>query len=342
MMFLGEGPALGFVLLGVACLVVQQVRPRWVWVAGAMFGLAMLTKLIEAFTIAGALGVWFACRWATVGRRSVGEALRLSAALAAPLLLYELTKLVCLGAGGWADHWREFSSFSKQMHRRPPGDDSSVLQILGEQYHLTWASVAFAAAMLAFVLFRFARAAERQRALLPLMLFGAALVHFAYCVKVASHSGRYIWPAPLTLDFAIASSFVLMGARSLAVALAAFAAMFATPMSVVGYVEFHDSYLRRQTLAERRVVLDFLDEHREATVVSQWWGSFYEIAFLLDDGRRWRLANDPDAVAGIDGPVVLNRHFMARNEFYEALTAACERREPELTLYELYLGGRGR
>lgn len=141
----------------------------------------------------------------------------------------------------------------------------------------------------------------------------------------------------MVLNFAIASPFLLLGARASAAAFVALLAMFATPMSIADYARFHDSYLRRQTLTERRVVLDFIAARSEAPVASQWWGSFFEIAYLMDGGHRWRLTDNARDVGDIDGPVVLNSHFMDRNAFHAAISASCERHNPELTLYELYV-----
>lgn len=337
MVYIGEGPALGFLLLGIACLVLQQTRPRYVYIAGLMFSLALLTKVIEAFTIAGALGVWFAYRLSAVRWRAFADAARLSAAFLAPFLLYEAIKFASLGADGYVLHWQTFSAVSDKLHSRPEDVSAAVARLFGEQYLLTWGSALFVAAMLGAGVYCFVRSRERALALLPLMLFAAAGLHLAYSIFVSSLSPRYFWPGIMVLNFAIASPFLLLGARASAVAFVALLAMFATPMSIADYARFHDSYLRRQTLEERRVVLDFIAARSEAPVVSQWWGSFFEIAYLMDEGQRWRLTNNARDVGDIDGPVVLNSHFMDRNAFHAAVSASCERHNPELTLYELYV-----
>jgi hypothetical protein len=234
---LGEIAALAFLFLAAAVLAHAWTRPSgqalvWAALAGLLFGFAILTKAQFAVIIPVLLGlfVWARRRGSSLATHQL---VLLLAALALPLLTWQVLQLVVLGPRGYVDNLAVVQSLAQVSSEAPPlrktgsslGDVQSTMS--------AWPGLA----ALAYIWVRLARGDPRLARPEALLLPAFATVSWIWFVCFSMGWLRLAVPAITSgsLCLAVATNDLLRGARSLRGSVAAqvvVAALVLSPIAI--------------------------------------------------------------------------------------------------------------
>ena len=298
---LGEIPAALLVIVGLAVLSREPLRPRAVAVAAVLFGLAVLAKILAVLLVMPA-AVWFVVD--LVRRdRPAGERRRLALAAAAgavPIVAFELWKVLSLGLSGYRQLLRDFVEFfdASSSGTAPEGSGlAAVLDrldgnvtILRETYGVGLVVLVLAAVATTVLLVlrrRDDRPATVQAARLSCLLLAGGGAMLAYYLFVSNGIYRYALMGVLLL--AAALPCVLLGTPVLAAqrVAAAGAVGILVLMADTGIdpIRFavQDGFEPTPRLRSLEATGDFLDENRgDHQLVRGWWATAADIEYVLD------------------------------------------------------------
>jgi hypothetical protein len=123
---------------------------------------------------------------------------------------------------------------------------------------------------------------------------------------------------------------------ALPVAVAALA-FVATPSAVLYAYRIQLALADGRLAHEREIVLREIANHPDLPIVSQWWGSIYDIIYLLPDNHSWYMTNDEQKVPTLRALfITLDRWSLKTSPFYSLVDRLCERVHPELTFYKVF------
>ena len=336
--FLGEAPAFGYLIVGCALLITSQGRMRSVLISALCFSVALLTKQIALFCALGASGTWF-LRELYLNR---SHAVRLMGVfllgVAGPLASFELVKVSVLGVQGYITNFYEYLGWIDILHVGQNDRLGVFLAILTRPFVVTVSTALFAlASLLLTVLLSVRRGWRTDEPIFGVMLFAGAIVHFLYIFFISNLWVRYFWIGLAMSVFAVMSPVLFIRLRfALPVAIAALV-FVATPNAVSYAYRIQLDLTDGQLAHEREIVLREIANHPDLPIVSQWWGSIYDIIYLLNDNHPWYLTNDEQKVPTLRALFITFDRFSPKSSpFYDLVHRLCERVHPELKFYEVF------
>lgn len=343
---LGEVPAALLALLGLVVFARSELSRTSVAAASALCALAFLSKNLTAlFYVALLAGLAF--RVLVTDRRGPLELARhaavSAAAFLAPLVAFELYKLVSLGGwGAYLEHLRSTAEYVRSQGLPPSTGQGRWARAL--EYDRSFAArfgvsvwqLAAISTASAVVLFRSRE--ELGRRLAPPAIAGIALsvVWFLFF--------SLGWPRYLIITVIVAVALLALALatarRRTGVALAAalVAAAFVVNGPKLGHLRAGletGPFARSPQLENALALTAFIDAHRgEAPFANQWWATTADLEYYsrsVDVFRRY-----PLVPAGAEYWIVFNRAFrFDADEEFNRLVAACAPSERSFDPYVL-------
>lgn len=351
--YLGEVPAFGFIALGAATLVRREPSKRSITLAGICFGLALLAKFLALFSILGICGIWLLTCFQRERKRAFPSIMYLGFGFLLPILPFEAIKLMGLGWSGYLQHWRDFLFWSSYNHT--PGVVGLVrpVQVLRESYLMSQGSALLIVLIILLAISsRFLPSVRREDSLFALMLFAGVFVNLLYVLLYPPRFTRYLWIGVVLCSFAVVTP-VLFARRSVAFgAVVGFFLLFATPGRFEAATSTQLGGLDGRLVREQARVLEVLESYEHLPLVSESWGSFFDIVYLLPEDRKWYAAYDPRGLSPLNSPetkvgdfvedlnalVVMNKNFvLPTSPFAAEIQSHCSRIQPSLITYSIYL-----
>jgi len=324
--YVGEVPAIGFLLLAASLLVSNRL-----FAAGACLGLAFLTKQITLIAGAGMVVGWFSAALLT-GRngRQIRDGSKILFAFLPLLGLFELYKFYALGPAQYLANLVEVVGTTSRMavgsaipaSERP----QRMLEILSSPYAVgvgVLTCVLLASLLCAFAARRGYEGGRDAAALLLVFGFGVFLYVF-YFAAVSVMWPRYLYVGVGLLAAALATPLLVDNARLTAVYLLVLLTLAVTPSAV--FRNFYQFSNTERWATDLRYVASFLDspENRSLPIASRSWQSLFDTLFLLQAPRTWVLGHESKVFAGRPYLVVLNRRFAdAEDDLVKAWLASC-------------------
>ena len=337
--FLGKSPAFGYMMVGCALLATSRGRARSIFLSGLCFSFALLTKHIALFCALGASGSWFLrdlylYRFYTIRRMGV-----FLAGVAGPLAAFELVKVIVLGSPGFMAHWHGYLELLSTLHVAPQDRLSEFLAVINRPYLVSVEAALFALGSLLFtIVITFRRYWLKDDPIFGFMLFAGAIAHLMYILFLSSITARYLWIGMAVMVFAAMSPVLYLRLRfavPLAVAVIAFVA---TPTAVLYSYRLQLAGTDGRLQFEREIVMREIAKHPDLPIVSQWWGSIYDVIYLLKDNHPWYITNDEAKVPNLRGLFVTYEPFSPKSyPFYDLVHRSCERLHAELTYYKIFI-----
>jgi hypothetical protein len=288
--FLGEPVALGFIVLAVVSLAL--VRGQLGAALGGTFGaLAVLTKLIAVFPMAGVGLVWIALelrsgsplstRWRRIGV--------FVAAACAPTFAFEAARFLTLGWDGYIANWVMTVSYSGTVGQ-PATSVADFLRLVFQTVdtRLVRVSIALVVGIGFLLLARFGGSEGRERRpvrTMILLLTGATVFMWVYLGARFDVHDRYLFIAVALPLVTAAVAVLAMGprARAAAIALVVIAAtvldskMQLLPKNRQG-ATFHD---------ELQAIVRTLDASPDVPYVGDFWWSINPVVFARHGAGTW-------------------------------------------------------
>lgn len=320
--FIGEVPALGFLLLGTALLGVEE-RRSWHVVAGISFALAYLTKQIALFAVVGIVLSWLIYMAANKDPRSaIKSFLVVLGSMVVLPLLYEGAKLITLGLDGYLGLWRRTVDETARM-AIGRGDNrlQNFANVISDYYGQVWLVSIVALFFTAIIVWQ---AFNRNKAaVVPLMLWCGAVVYLIYIAVASTMMPRYFWIGAAVLVFGFA--FTLLNVRASERWGVIVLLVFLFGVSVYANV---DEVVRRASgerlSEEREMMLAEIARHPARPVVGRSWHSFYDIVYLMPADRVWTTEERLYDIGKKDFLAILNSAFGDNGDFYNAVVGRCE------------------
>jgi hypothetical protein len=324
--FMGETITLGFVVLAAVALALTT-GTRGASFAGLCAGLAVTTKLIAVFPIAGLALVWLYLQWRAHSRES-GWRRRTFAfvvAAAAPVVAFEMAKLLALGWDGYVANWIATMQYSGSIGVAPTSlADLPGLILRTIDTHLLSLKVAIAVGI-GFALLLRLRGSERDPpgdlSRLAVLLAGAGVVQWLYLIGRFSVQPRYLFIGVGLLLFMAALAVLALErrARVLAFVVVAGAALILNPNALLWSRQLIDADVHTERLA----VIRLLDGSPQVPYAADHWSSIHSVVFALPDAGTWAWGQDATRFVGQRMFVVVDRQFAERREFLLAVEADC-------------------
>ena len=341
--FLGEAPAFGYLIVGCALLAMSRSRTSWVLLSALCISLALLTKHIALFCALGATAAWFLRELYLNRSRTIRLMGVFLTGVAGPLAAFELVKVSVLGLPGFIAHWYRYLEVLSELNVGPNDRLGVFLAILNRPYVVTVSAALFAlASLLLTALLSVRRGWRTDEPIFGLMLFAGAIVHFLYIFFISNLGPRYFWIGMAMSVFAVMSPVLFVRLRfALPLAVAALA-FVATPSAVFYAYRIQLALTDGRLAHEREIVLREIANHPDLPIVSQWWGSIYDIIYLLNDNHPWYMTNDEQKVPTLRALfITFDRFSQKASPFYGLVHRLCERVHPELTFYQVFtcIGG---
>jgi hypothetical protein len=336
--FLGEAPAFGYLIVGCVLLATSQGRARSVFVSALWISLALLTKQMAVFCALGATGAWFLRELYLNRSRTIGLMGLFLLGVAGPLAAFELVKVSVLGVPGYITNWYGYLGWVKELHVGPSDRLGIFLAIINRPYVVTVTAALFAlASLLLTALLSVRRGWRTDEPIFGLMLFAGAIVHFLYIFFISNLGPRYFWIGMAMSIFAVMSPVLFLRLR-FALPIAVSALVFvATPNAVLYAYRIQLDLTDGRLAHEREIVLREVANHPDLPIVSQWWGSIYDIIYLLKDNHPWYMTNDEQKVPTLRALFITFDRFSGKSyPFYGLVHRLCERVHPELKFYEIF------
>jgi hypothetical protein len=250
---LGEFPAALFVCVGATALFLGRGDRVTLGVGGGVLGLAILTKTVALILVAPIVAVWAVFHSTSEStlplKRKVVPALSVAGAIAAPTLLFELYKLLCVGAAAFgrlkgreASFFRGSGSGIREARRSPDllefvasnfRTNLRTLQAeLGGEWQFYFYLAAFACALLGLGWKLVSRRKLGGLDHLALALLVAVAAGFSWWLGFSARGWyRHVSPVAVVASFALAASAaaLLRQFAPAALALATVAWVLVTP-----------------------------------------------------------------------------------------------------------------
>jgi len=259
--------------------------------------------------------------------------------VASPLAAFELVKVSVLGLPGYIAHWHGYLGWVSILHVGPIDRLGVFLATINRPYLVTVSAALFALASLLLTALLFVRRGWRtDEPIFGLMLFAGAIVHFLYIFFISNLGPRYFWIGMAMAVFAVMSPVLFLRLR-FALPIAVAALLFVATPNAVFYAYRIQLDLTDGRLAhEREIVLREIANHPDLPIVSQWWGSIYDIIYLLNDNHPWYMTNDEQKVPTLRALFITFDRFSGKTyPFYGLVHQLCERVHPELKFYEIFV-----
>ena len=331
--FLGECPALGWLLLGTSLLLLES---RWALVgAGSCFALAGLTKQLPLLAIPGIVSIWTAVTWARLGamRAAPGFAL-LASTIGLPLVLWETVRLIALGWPGYLDVIRE-----TQLQATAPAAlsvrISGFIGALSVYLSPIAAAGCLALAAIGFLIQR----RNAAVASLATFLWGGAACYLVFVLLVPPLWVRYFWVGIMLCCAAVCAPLLVLQPRARLTVLIGM-------MAVVFAAGWHEPILAWQKRVldyrgseARAAVVRFLDA-TDMPIAAQTWSSLYDILALRQVEGEWVQERDIARFRNRDFLAVINDQLTAKTgedgRFYRAVSSGCSSimQEGRLSVYQ--------
>jgi hypothetical protein len=340
--FIGEAPLLGFLLLGAVILATEGGTKRGVLIGGFTLSLALMTKLIGVFSVAG-IGLAWLAREAGCQRSQLPERVSiLAASLSAPLVAFEGVKLIALGQLRYVERWHEFFNLVSAQHISPPDRSLELQRVVATDLHFTLVTAAVVVLSSILVLSATVRLSSKDKgAYLGSLMLGGAICHISYFIFFSNLWARYLWPSVALTCFAISSPVLFASQRRPIPYIIALLILLASASGVGTFFTRDVRGISPSLRSEQQHVLETIGRHPGLPVVTQWWGSGYDIIYLLPSSRAWYVTNDERSVAGMKAIVAMNKRFIKNDVFYTRVSELCKQ-VVNSPAYELYLCDEGR
>jgi hypothetical protein len=329
---LGEVPAASLVILGAALLAREPITRRHLFASGLAFGAASLGKLMAVLYLVGPI-LWIARkllpRPAGGSPAGVQWALLFGAGLLAPHGAFEAWKLSVLGATGWWQNLRHFSTFvgasgASGVSVMSWAEFGRRITLLDER--LIFSPMLFiATVVLGGLAWRGLSNAARR--FVVLLLTGVG-VNLLYWLVFSSGRPRYAFIAVVVWGFALAFLVATVRTAPLRLGLAA-VLMWTLAMGLprIGRpLELLAMAHRPETshiAAAEAVTAAIRTRTAGAPIEAQDWGNVSALEYLNAEPGRFRIPPSVDQAAAW---VVFDDRVIDRNdEHFVALLAACRR-----------------
>jgi len=337
--YLGEAPAFGYLIVGYALLATSCGRASQVLLSALCVSLALLTKNIALFCALGAAAPWFLRELYLNRSRAIRSMGVFFVGVAGPLAAFELVKVSVLGWPGFIAHWDGYLGWVSALHVGPDDRLGVFLAIINRPYVVTVSAALFAFLSLLLTTLLSVRPSWRtNEPIFGLMLFVGAIVHLLYIFFISNLAPRYFWIGMAMAVFAAMSPILFVRLRfALPIAIAALA-LAATPTAILYSYRIQLAGTDGRLARERDTVLREIANHPELPIVSQWWGTIYDVIYIMKDEHRWYMTNDKDRIGNLRAVFVMYEPFSAKNlPLYEEVHHLCDRMHAELTLYKVFI-----
>lgn len=333
--FIGEVPAFGYFLLGTVVLATANSKWRLA-AAGALLCLALLTKVITLFLIAG-VGI----AWSVQAIRARGpvqwliSGVVIAAGAAVPVLLLEVYKFISLGPAEYMGHFGRQIDAMIQYGAAEEAENVNRLQraleIATTAYLLSWrtalaALVAMAAAFAPFV----GRDKPSGEIGLAGLLWSGVVVFLIYYLTTGTMWDRYLAMAVFASAAAIAAPLLSLQTR--------WGAGFAALLIVLLFVgaDFGRGFSTAQAMRpEQEAVVAAIEGEPGLPLVIRSWHSGFGTVFLAE-GREWDESARVERFRNRAFIFVAQRHFTpADDPFVEDVLRRCPDLGPPLPSYHL-------
>lgn len=332
---LGEPVALGFLLLAAILLAAGRGQLE-MSVAGVFFALAVLTKLISIFAIAGMIMAWLL--GGIVNRLGAGLMLKnlgFTFVFGVGLIVAaELAKLVVLGVTEYEvlikNTWLavKLSTIDSTL----TAADASLLgrlvnasEVLDKSYFSIFIMAALSIVPLVLVpwLLHF----ERQNIVywFALICFFGSVVHLGYVFFLAPYWPRYFWVGVAL--FVVSAMVPLVETNRLVGSL-----LIAALLSGILMLGLHQPLLKMYSYIdssrvpeERSQVVHILNTYSKMPYVAQSWSSIYDIVYSRDAEGQWAYGNGIENFRNESFIGIINSSFTNKDsKFYKEVTSTCE------------------
>jgi hypothetical protein len=327
--FVGEPVAFGFVLLAIVRLATVRTRSGAL-VAGLCAGLAVMTKLIAVFPVAALALSWAVIEWRSRriddGGRLGQRLLALFTGLIGPNLLFELIRLVSLGAPAYIRSWRDILAQTASLGTvaRTPFDlPGLIVTALERSYIALPVLVTMVIALLALLRWGAGSPGSHPdwQRLAALALF-AAVGSWLYAFVRGTVYDRYLFVG-VALTYAMVA-FIVLGlnrrARPIWLATLVLAAAVFDP-AVLAKPYLHSNV---DVHAERVAVVSALSSEPELPYAANWWPSIQQFQYLMPEGGTWAYGRAVARFADRPFVALIDAHFAgASTDFVRSVRATC-------------------
>jgi hypothetical protein len=344
--FLGETPAFGFLLIGMAILAVSRTGAM-IATAALCLSLAVLTKLIALFAAVGIVGAWVLV--SVYERKPMsqiiwGLGLFFAAGSILPLM-YELVQLATLGWSGYIANWKGITPDIAAL-AVGSGETSDRLAAFVKAFGTRYASplvvvCLVAASSLASLFLGDARKVEHVQAVrFALLAWGGVAVYFTYILLVSTWEvpwwPRYFWIGVAVGCCGIAAPALVLGARArmlTAVSIILSIAIFGWYKPLYQLRQWMDASTAPQ---ERASIVQLLDSNPSLPFAADSWNALYDIVFLRKNEGQWVWGSDVERLRGRPFVGITNVFTNKGGAFFKAVTDSCELLTPGARLVSAY------
>jgi hypothetical protein len=199
-------------------------------------------------------------------------------------------------------------------------------------YFISASMLLFFAFAIALGLAHYARRQTSKTKFL-IVLLGAISTHALYWFFFSNMWARYLWPVVALSVFAMCIPILVFRPILIVAFVAAFFALFATPSVLERVIRAQLEDTDGRYRAEQRRVLEIISDYPELPVVSQWWGAFYDIVYMLPPDRKWFWTDDETRVPTLTAIVVNNERWAAKSKANDAVRRQCKNAMPNGSEY---------
>lgn len=319
--FVGELPALLFVLIGAAFLVARPLRLPTPACAGLAFALAILTKQIALLSIVGIVATWWLPIVMRDRARGIRMALTLVITMLTPLLAYEVVRFMTVGTDGYLQILAQILRFGVGNPTGIGDRFESFLRDLSKGFTFDLAALGALAVTIGIAVWRWQRTDDLAARLSVMLAFGG-FVHLTYIHTISIMWLRYYYIGVGCLVAAMTAPLLAEVRWVRSTAVAAVIALGLSPAGIgQAWRQWHDAPLIAPALHD---ITSAIANYPDDVIVSRWWGTFFDIGFTLPRGRRWLLLADTPAPRDRAFLFVNNEAFAPRGEpAYEAVRLKC-------------------